>query len=474
MDALRPTPVMNGAAQAPVSLKGPATSAGPALRPTRRIRPAETPLQAVEGRNRQLKTWFGLLLVAGFALLPFLRWDRGESLPGQAVLFDPAGRRLFVFMLEFWAQDLPLVMGVLVFAACALFLATTISGRVWCGYTCPHTVWMDMFAGLDRLGRRLFGQNSSAAFGFRNATRIALALLTGFAFVSWFTDAPGLYAGQAPAVAYITVFIAAGCTWVMAALAREHMCLHMCPWPRFQTAFLDSESLVVSYDKKRGERRGKKREPLRLDLGGPDPTGRGDCIDCGRCTAVCPTRIDIREGLQLGCIGCGLCIDACDTVMNKIGRPEQLIRFAPEQTIDRKGPRPKVIFYVAACIISLGFVVWGTINRPMTFAEATAERNPSFVTLSDGTVRNDYALRLAHRLPELAHATVSIEGLPGATVALSSGETALRPNSSRAAEDRLLVSMAGAQGRTPYDIVLHDPAGKELARIKTQFWGPEA
>lgn len=495
------------------------------LAPSRAIARPDIP-HAVRGRFRRLKTALTVVLLGLYFLTPWLRWERGPGLPGQAVLFDLPGRRLMVFGLEFWPQDLPIAAGMMVFGAMALFFATTLAGRVWCGFACPQTVWSDLFFAVDRLIVRLVSKGA-AERRLRTVAWLLIALATGITFTAYFIDAPTLpgrlLAGQAPATAYATVLVLTGTTWLLAAYARERVCLHMCPWPRFQAALLDRQSLVVTYQHGRGEPRGRRRTPLRPDLAGqgfgePQPTGpapaaprlmglvaeavafsapepfpslRGDCIDCTRCVTVCPTGVDIRRGLQMGCIGCGLCIDACNEVMVKLDRPEGLIRFDVESAPLRPllAPprvdwlRPKALAFGLAALLALGFSGYGMATLPPVSAHAEPQRNPPFVQLSDGSVRNDYALRLAHRRAGLAEVALRVEGLEGAQLRLGTQEGAPAPmlriaiGPDRSLDERLLVQLPRADvpsGRHDIAIVLTDPdSGAELARLPSYFWGPE-
>jgi cytochrome c oxidase accessory protein FixG len=466
--------------------------------------------QGVKGRFRTIKTALSSVLLAIFFVTPWLRWDRGSGLPGQAVMIDLPGRRMVVFGLEFWPQDLPIAVGLLVCAALSLFAATTIAGRVWCGFACPQTVWSDLYFGLDRLIVRLVGRGPKERAA-RTLVWIVIAFATALTFTAYFLDAPTLAAsllhGTASGAAYLSVLVLTGTTWLLAASARERVCLHMCPWPRFQAALLDRQSLVVTYQAWRGEPRGRKRIPLRPDLAATEPgihalvreaadvgamvATRGDCIDCARCVSVCPTRVDIRNGLQMGCIGCGLCIDACDDVMARIGRPPQLIRFDTdaaelERRTERRGGgwlRPKALVFAGAAAIAFVVSIVGIATTPRVVANVTPERNPPYVLLSDGSVRNDFALRVAHRREGLPAVEIRAEGLEGAALrsgapeAIAADTVRLDFGSGRSLEERLLVSLpidAAPRGRRAFDLVILDPRSHaELARIPSYFWGPE-
>ncbi len=458
--------------------------------------------QTVRGRYRTIKTIVALALLTFYFAAPWVRWDRGAHLPDQAILFDLPGRRLFIFGLEFWPQDLPLAVGALILGAFGLFGATTLAGRVWCGFTCPQTVWTDLFFTVERFCERVLGKGTLASNIAKPIAQIAIAVLTAFGFAAFFHDAPhfphALVTGTAPLGAYIAIGVLTLTTWVFAAYAKERVCLHMCPWPRFQAALLDKESLVVTYQQWRGEPRGKKRVPLREDLLGLTALvreasmfegNRGDCIDCQRCVNVCPTGIDIRDGLQMGCIGCGLCVDACDDVMAKIERPAGLIRFDVEGS-ERHGSfeppkvrmlRPKMLLYATLCAIALASIVIGTLRMQSVLLDVDPQRGQPFVQLSDGSVRNDFSVRLAHRLPELDRVTLHIDGLPGATLRFADSTAAsetveVAVPGNRRISDRLFVTAApgtAPSGRTNVSIVVTDASnGARLGEVETYFWGP--
>ena len=315
----------------------------------------------VSGRFRSLKWAVMAVTLAVYYITPWLRWDRGAAMPDQAVLVDLAHRRFFFFGIEIWPHEFYIVAGLLVMAGLGLFLFTSALGRVWCGYTCPQTVWTDLFILVERwiegdrnarirLHRQGWSARKAGLRGVKWAVWLVIAVLTGGAWVFYFTDAPTLARDlatlSAPPVAWLTIAILTATTFFFGGLAREQICIYACPWPRIQAAMMDEDTLTVAYRDWRGEPRGKGE-------------GAGDCIDCLACVSVCPTGIDIRDGQQLECITCALCIDACDQMMDRTGRPRGLIGYLAlsDETAERAGAAPRS--------------PWRHVLRPRTLIYAT-------------------------------------------------------------------------------------------------------
>lgn len=398
--------------------------------------------KAVQGAFRRVK-WAVLIVCLGlYYTVPWLRWDRGPGAPDQAVLIDMPGRRAYFFWIEIWPQEVYYLTGLLILGAIGLFLVTSLMGRVWCGYACPQTVWTDLFMWVERLVEgdrnarmRLDQQPWSAAKAVRKSAKHAAWLLiaaaTGGAWVFYFTDAPSafkaIFTGQASTETYFFIGLFTATTYLLAGWAREQVCTYMCPWPRFQAAMFDENTLVVTYQGWRGEPRGKHKA-------GQSWEGRGDCIDCRQCVAVCPTGIDIRDGQQLECIGCGLCIDACNAVMEKVGRPRQLITldtFANQaaRASGRRAAytlvRPRVMIY-AGLLLVVGLVMLGAfLMRPTVEVNVLRDRAPLYVTLADGSIRNGYTLKILNKTRTSRDYTLSVSGVAGASVSVvGQGETA--------------------------------------------------
>jgi polyferredoxin len=448
----------------------------------------------VSGHFRTLKWWIMGFTLAVYYLTPWLRWDRGPALPHQAVLVDLADRRFYFFFIEIWPQEFYFVAGLLIMAGLGLFLFTSALGRVWCGYTCPQTVWVDLFILVERwvegdrnarvkLWNGRWTAEKVRKRGIKWALWLLIAVATGGAWVFYFADAPTLLhelaTFSAPPVAWISIAILTATTFTFGGFMREQVCIYMCPWPRIQGAMMDDQTITVAYREWRGEPRGKHRRRREIaeraetaiattraagdvelprspkiplpgrasGVGGAIPAkdDLGDCIDCSACVNVCPMGIDIRDGQQLACITCALCIDACDEVMDKIGKPRRLIGYvtladgereragAAPVPVWRRIVRPRVMLYTVLWAgIGVALVVALFLRTDMSIA-VDPVRNPINVTLSDGSVRNAYAVRLRNmtgfdrdfRLSVEAAdpLALSLEAANGTTVTVPANET---------------------------------------------------
>ncbi len=456
--------------------------------------------RAVDGFYRRLKWVVMAVTLAIYYVTPWLRWDRGAYAPDQAVLVDLAHRRFYFFAIEIWPHEFYFVAGLLVMAGLGLFLVTSTVGRAWCGYACPQTVWTDLFLHIERaidgdrnaqlrLRKAPWGLNKIGRRALKHGLWLTVGMLTGGAWIFYFADAPtlarDLWTGDAAPVAYVTVAVLTATTYVFGGLMREQVCIYMCPWPRIQSAMLDERSLIVTYKDWRGEPRshGIKRSE-----------DAGDCIDCSACVQVCPTGIDIREGAQLACITCALCIDACDEMMGKIGRPRGLIDYATLEDcraeadgaapvpIRRTLLRPRTLAY---------FGLWGAVGLAMMFAlgartrldlSVAHDRNPVWVQLADGTIRNAYTVKLRNMESRPRPVTLRIGDVPGAVMwdsarAEKDADTVIRLTlpADQVDEHRIYVrGPAGAGGSTPLTFTLTaadgDPA---VDHVESRFERPE-
>ena len=457
---------------------------------------------AVSGTFRRIK-W--VILAVGLAIyyfLPFLRWTRAPGQPDQAILLDLPGRRFYFFFVEIWPQEVYYVTGLMIIAAFVLFLMNAVAGRIWCGYLCPQTVWTDLYFAVARVfqgDRRDQMKLDKAPWSFHKLWRkaathavwILIAWWTGGAWVLYFADAPTLVKElatfEAPSIAYIWIGLLTASTYLLAGFAREQVCLYMCPWPRIQAALTDEWALNVSYRVDRGEPRGSLKQNRKLAAQG---LPAGDCVDCGQCVAACPTGVDIRDGLQMGCIQCGLCIDACDRVMDKLGKPPRLIGYDTDLNIERRERgegeiyrfvRARTLIYVVLIAVVVAVMGWRLSTRATIGINVLHDRNPQFVTNSDGSIRNGYTVRLLNKEPHGRDLTLSVEGLPPgshvdtSSIARHDGETlvfTIEPDQTR--EVRVQVVVPAGSGIAPStDLAFRLAApGGEVARAKDFFKAP--
>ncbi|MBY0431205.1 MAG: cytochrome c oxidase accessory protein CcoG, partial [Rhodospirillales bacterium] len=352
--------------------------------------------------------WIAMIVLMGIYFIgPFLRWDRGPGAPDQAILIDMPGERAYFFSIEIWPQEVYYLTGILILAAIGLFFVTALLGRVWCGFTCWQTVWTDFYVWIEEMFEGDRNARIKLDAGPWTTSKIlrktgkhtiwaVFSLLTGMAFVFYCQDAfqgtKAIFSGQATATTYGFVALFGGLTYLLAGWAREQVCIYMCPWPRFQAAMFDEDSLVVTYEAWRGEPRSHAKR-------GETFEGRGHCVDCRMCVQVCPTGIDIRDGSQLACIGCALCVDACNGVMDRFGLPRGLISYdsTANMVARSKGEptrirlvRGRTVAYICVLAVVGALMVYSLATRHTTEVNVLQERSPLYVPLSNGTIRNGY------------------------------------------------------------------------------------
>jgi len=458
--------------------------------------------QSVKGTYRRVK-WAVLCITLGiYYLLPFVRWDRGPNAPSQAVLIDFPSRRFYFFFIEIWPQEFYYLTGLLILAAMALFLMNAVAGRLWCGYLCPQTVWTDLFQTIERWtegdrrehlqrDRQPWSMERIARAGAKHFLWLMIAWWTGGAWVLYFADAPTLVKDlatfQAPLIAYVFIGSLTFTTYALAGWMREQVCVYMCPWPRIQAALTDEYALDVTYRYDRGEPRASVKKAAALHEQG---LPAGDCIDCLQCVHVCPTGVDIRGGPNLGCIQCGLCIDACDAVMQKIARPTRLIAYDTDINIKRRqhGEHPayrivrgRTVLYALIIAVVCAVMTFTLATRRSDSVSALHDRDPLFVRLSDGSLRNAYTLRILNKSLEQKTYVLSIAGLPDADIDVigSSGFAGANPlievGPDQTREVRVLVTdrdplAKGASIPIVFSIVRR--AGGYPASVSDHFFGP--
>ncbi|VAW77308.1 Type cbb3 cytochrome oxidase biogenesis protein CcoG, involved in Cu oxidation [hydrothermal vent metagenome] len=403
--------------------------------PSQALHHARIPIypRSVRGRFRSLKWGILTLAYSVYFLLPWLRWERNAG-PDQAVLFDIADRKFYIFSLVMHAQDLVWLIGVLLIAALLMFFVTGLAGRVFCGYFCFQTLWTDLYLLIERLvqGDRVarirldkspLNANKFLRKLLTHLLWLTAAFWTGLTFTLYWENAPELivkwFNGSAPFAAYATALFLTATTYVMAGLAREQVCTYMCPYARFQSVMFDADTRIVAYDVARGE--GKHgRHKVTRDLKTLEQRRQqdvGECIECGYCVQVCPTGIDIRNGLQVQCISCALCIDACDDIFSSLGWGKGLIRYTSEKEEQGKKSRiwkPKTLGYGIALLVAVFALAWSVGHQAAVEMSVVQVRQPLFVRLSDGRVQNSYEIHIDNKTDKPISLAIMMRGLAGA------------------------------------------------------------
>ena len=379
--------------------------------------------RSVQGRFNTLRwavVWLTQIVFYGACWVP---WTT-ETGTRQAILFDIVNEKLYLFDLVLWPQDALLLAFILILAATVLFFTTAMAGRLFCGFACPQTVYTSIFVWIetkiegDHLARLRLDQSPISAHklaikSVKHGIWGLVAAWTAITFVGYFTPISALLPAIAtfqtgPWESFWLLFYASF-TYVQAGLAREAVCQHMCPYSRFQGVMIDSGTASVSYDTRRGEPRGALRQS----------GNKGDCIDCGICVQVCPTGIDIRDGLQYQCINCGLCIDGCDEVMDKIGAPRGLIRFMNENTLTGKTKpvrwwrRPRVAVYASLLLVFSALGIWTLNERSLLRVEVSRDRGALMQETSEGRIENSYTLKLINMEEAPRQFKIGVSGLSG-------------------------------------------------------------
>ena len=378
----------------------------------------------IEGFFQRVRLFTGWPLLLGYLLLPWLNWNERQS-----VLFNLPERKFDILGLTFWPQDFPMLAFFLIIAAFALFAVTTFAGRIWCGYTCPQTVWTSIFMWLEqktegsrnqraKLDKAAWSMEKFSKKTAKHASWLFVSFVTGFTFVGYFFPVrellPGLLSLNLDGwPGYWIVFFTLA-TYINAGWMREQVCKYMCPYARFQSVMFDHDTLIVSYDRGRGEPRGSRKRDAK-----PETLSLGACIDCELCVQVCPTGIDIRAGLQYECIGCALCVDACDSIMDKMNYPRGLIRYTSERELKGESThwlRPRIIGYAAVLGVMIGVFWYTMVSRvPLDFT-AIRDRNQLYVTTDTGAIDNIYTLQLVNMDREMHEFEIGISGIDGAGI----------------------------------------------------------
>lgn len=464
----------------------------------------------ISGRFQSLRTAAVFWLLGMFYAFPWISFG-GQ----QLVLFDLPARRFHIFGLTFWPQDFFLLTMLLVIAALTLFFFTALAGRLWCGYACPQTVWTEVFLWMERkiegdrnarmkLDKGPWTRNKIGRKFSKQFVWITFSIWTGFTFVGFFTPirelGPALLAGTLGDWEKFWILFYGFATYGNAGILREQVCKYMCPYARFQSAMFDRDTMIISYDVARGEPRGhrKRSAPTRVAatevVSNPIPVAAainaapslfatvekasqalGDCIDCLACVQVCPTGIDIRDGLQIECIACAACIDACDVVMDKMQYPRGLIRYTTENMLEGKPQRilrPRTFVYAAILLSIILAFVWTVASRAPVIIEVLRDRNAMFRVLGHGEIENSYNVKLVNKtdapievsVAAQTELTLRVIGKP--TVMLEPGDVYSMPLTLRA-------EPGATRGRNPINLIVEDANGGILATSRSHFFAPE-
>ena len=440
---------------------------------------------------REVKGWWAnwrwilvWLTQAVFYLAPWLTWnDR------QAVLFHIVERKFYLFGLVLWPQDVFYLAVLLIVSAYALFLFTAIAGRLFCGYACPQTVYTEIFMWLenriegDRSARMKLDQGPLTARKIRlktvkHALWLIISLWSGFTLVAYFTPMQELLAALPFGLSgweFFWVFFYAGFMYMQAGFLREQVCKYMCPYARFQGVMFDPDTLVITYDPERGEPRGARKK-------GASGEQLGDCVDCGLCVAVCPTGIDIRNGIQYECIGCGACIDACEPVMDKIGKPRGLIRYTTENALAQHFTkkdvlshlaRPRIVLYSAVLVLICLATAWSMATRVPLMVDVIRDRSTLSREADDGSIENVYNLKLMNTTESAQRYRLTVDGLAGIRL---SEEAPIEVRSAENHEVTVVVQVppeSGKSGANPiYFNIQAESDAKIAVREKATFLKP--
>ena len=437
--------------------------------------------RSVTGRFNRLRVAAVFALLGLYYGLPWVRWD-GH----QAILFDLPARKFHLFGLTFFPQDFFLLSWLLIIAALSLFFFTALAGRLWCGYACPQTVWTQAFVWMERLtegdrprrlklDRRGWDADKMLRKSAKQVLWVCFALYTGFTFVGYFTPITtlpnGIAHGSLGGWESFWVLFYSFATYGNAGYMREQVCKYMCPYARFQGAMFDKHSLVITYDEARGEPRGARAR-------GKDPKahGLGDCLDCTLCVQVCPTGIDIRNGLQLECIACAACIDACDGVMDRMGYSRGLVRYTTQAAMEGKRRqllRPRTLIYGTLLAVFISAFLYVVTHRELVTVDVMRDRNALYRTLDDGAIENVYTVHLVNKDGAAHEVHLEVQSLPQAQLETDANVLQLTPGSVTSIPVRIRVPAGTVTGRQKILVVAKAVDGSGIESMaKASFLAP--
>lgn len=441
-------------------------------------------VREIHGLFQKIRSYSLWGLMALFFATSWLSWgDR------QAVLFDLPARQFHVFGITFWPQDFFLLSGLLIIAAYGLFTITNLAGRIWCGYTCPQSSWSFVFMWIEekvegsrnkrmKMDKAPMSVEKFLRRGTKHLLWFLLALATGLTFVGYFSPirelTPNLLSLDLNSWEAFWIGFFAVATYLNAGWLREQVCIHMCPYARFQSVMFDQDTLIVSYDEKRGE--GEKGRGPRKKSVDPKAEGLGDCIDCSLCVQVCPTGIDIRDGLQYQCIGCALCVDACDSIMDKMNYERGLVRYTTEHELNGGKThfmRPRLIGYAAVLGVMIAGLIYAMVSRTAFELDIIRDRGALYQVTPNDTVQNTYTLKMMNMTQGELSYQVELLGLKDVitdmpnVVTLNSNE--MRSFPINIEMDPSLLS----NSKTTIEFVIHEQGSQEeVAREESRFIAP--
>jgi len=436
------------------------------------------------GFFRTLKNYTQALWLL-FFLVPYLRWN-GR----QAILFDIENRQFHFLNLSILPQDIWMLSLLLLLLAMTLFAVTSVASRVWCGFFCFQTAWTDWFTWLEdkiegapharrKLDAAPWSPGKIGKKAGKHFLWMAIALFTGISFSIWFVDAyvywNDLVHLRLPLVGWVVLIAFFFGTYILAGLLREQACMWLCPYARIQGVMTDAQTILPAYDYRRGEPRGK------LHRKGESGATQGDCVDCFQCAQVCPTGVDIRDGQQLGCITCGLCLDACDAIMDKVGKPRGLIRYTSLDELEGKPARkmyqhPRTWVYICIILIAFGGIVYGLANIGSLELKVISERQPLYVSMSDGSIQNKYDFKVLNKTGKDINVTVTAAGgVPGQVIV--GADKPLLARHGRSTSFTLFVRTPGENIEmevTPIEFSIQDTDNPLFsAKYQSKFNGPK-
>lgn len=435
----------------------------------------------VDGTFQRLRRWAVFVLLGLYYGVAWFNWD-GR----QAVLWDLPARKFYVFGLSFWPQDFIFLALLLIIAGLSLFFFTALAGRLWCGYACPQTVWTETFLWIEhwlegdrsqrmKLDAGPWNANKIKRKGGKHLLWIVFALWTGFTFVGYFTPIRELAGRSWPFEwssweTFWVVFYSFA-TWGNAGFMREQVCKYMCPYARFQSAMFDRDTLIIAYDEKRGEERGARKRGVDYKA-----KGLGDCIDCTICVQVCPTGIDIRDGLQYECIACGSCIDACDEVMDRMGYPRGLVRYTTQHQLEGQKThvfRWRIVVYailLLAITVGLGLsIAW----RKPVIMDVIRDRNALYRETYEHQIENGYLLRIINKTENPQRFKLELVGPSSLTFARHPGVIELPPEEVRTVGVMLSAPASDMKGKVDIEFVLKSETSDLSITESSRFFAPE-